>query len=111
MSKRIKELKDTETPDRPYVVYWMQASQRTETNHALEFAAKKANELDKPLLVYFGLTADFPEANVRHYTFMLEGLKEVEQELKERGIQFVMLQTSPEKGAVKICPRSGPARH
>ena len=102
MSERIKALKDTETPDRPYVVYWMQASQRTETNHALEFAANKANELGKPLLVYFGLTADFPEANVRHYTFMLEGLKEVEQELKERGIQFVMLQTSPEKGAVKI---------
>lgn len=99
MNDRIKELNNKETTDKPYVIYWMQASQRTEYNHALEFAIKKANELDKPLLVYFGLTADFPEANARHYAFMLQGLKEVEKELKKRDITFIMQQTSPEKGA------------
>ncbi|OJF93833.1 deoxyribodipyrimidine photo-lyase [Alkalibacterium sp. 20] len=100
MSDRIKNLNPNETADKPYVVYWMQASQRTEYNHALEYAIAQANELDKPLLVYFGLTADFPEANARHYTFMLEGLQDVKAELSARGIAFIVQLTSPEKGAV-----------
>jgi len=51
-----------------FVLYWMQASQRARGNHALEFAVDKANELGKPLVVFFGLTEAFPEANQRHYT-------------------------------------------
>ncbi len=88
--------------ERDYVLYWMQASQRTFYNHALEYAIDQANELAKPLIVYFGLTDHFPEANLRHYTFMLEGLKEVKLELAKRGIQFIILQTSPEKGVVTL---------
>ncbi|WP_423188839.1 deoxyribodipyrimidine photo-lyase [Alkalibacterium sp. f15] len=102
MSDRIKNLNTNETADKAYVVYWMQASQRTDYNHALEYAIAQANELDKPLLVYFGLTADFPEANARHYTFMLEGLQEVKTELSARGITFIVQLTSPEKGAVTL---------
>jgi deoxyribodipyrimidine photo-lyase len=73
-----------------YVLYWMQASQRAEWNHALEFAAGQANDLDLPLVVLFVLTDQFPEANLRHYTFMLEGLQEVHAALERRGIQFVL---------------------
>jgi len=54
----------------------MQASHRTEYNHALKYAVLRANELDKPLVVYFGLTNDYPVANERHYYFMLDGLRE-----------------------------------
>jgi len=52
----------------------MQASQRTEYNHALEYAILKANELNKPLIVYFGITDNYSKTNERHYYFMLEGL-------------------------------------
>ncbi len=48
-----------------YVLYWMQASQRVECNHALEYAIMKATELQKPLIVYFGATDDFPKARLR----------------------------------------------
>jgi len=80
----------------------MQASQRTEYNHALEFAIDKANELKQPLLVFFGLTDNFPEANLRHYYFMLEGLKEVAQSLAKRDIKFILRKKSPELGIQKL---------
>jgi len=89
-----------------YVLYWMQASQRAEWNHALEYAILKANELKQPLLVFFGITDHFPEANERHYTFMLEGLREVKQSLEQRGIRMVILHQSPERGVVRLAKRA-----
>ena len=85
-----------------YVLYWMQASQRTSCNHALAYAMDEARRLDLPLIVYFGLTDSFPEAYLRHYYFMLEGLLEVKEELKDMGIQFIVLKNTPWEGAVKL---------
>lgn len=67
----------------------MQASQRTRMNHALEYAITQANELSQPLLVAFGLMDDYPEANERHYAFMLQGLRDVSENLARRGIKFI----------------------
>jgi deoxyribodipyrimidine photo-lyase len=83
-----------------YVLYWMQSSQRTEWNLALEYAVRQANKMNQPLLVYFGLT-QYPEANLRHYHFMLEGLKEVETSLAARGIKFILILKSPEQGVLE----------
>ncbi len=104
--ERIKVLNKKEVKRGAYVLYWMQASQRTECNHALEYAIIKANEFRKPILVFFGITDAFPEANERHYVFMLEGLREVEQSLEERGIQMVILHKSPEMGAVQLAKKA-----
>lgn len=103
--KRIKELNEREEKrkeNRDLVLYWMQASQRARNNHALEHAVKKSNELGKPLLVFFGLTDSFPEANRRHYHFMLEGLKETGKELRERNIDFVTKKCHPPDGVKEI---------
>ncbi len=54
--ERIRHLNDEDTRDGEYVLYWMQEAQRTELNHALEYAAQKANERGQRLLVAFGLT-------------------------------------------------------
>ncbi|HUU78820.1 MAG TPA: deoxyribodipyrimidine photo-lyase [candidate division Zixibacteria bacterium] len=88
--------------DGEYVIYWMQSSQRASYNHALEFAIEEANELQKPLIVFFGLTDSFPEANERHFYFMVEGLKGVKQQLYTKGINFVIRKTSPELGIAKL---------
>jgi deoxyribodipyrimidine photo-lyase len=85
------------------VLYWMQASQRVSWNHALEFAVREANGRDLPVVVFFGLTPDFPEANLRHYRFLLEGLREVRRDLEGRGILFVLRAVSPEIGVVGLC--------
>src|SRR5688572_31897487 len=78
-----------------YVLYWMQASQRTRFNHALEYAIARANGLRLPVLVCFGLMDDYPEANERHYAFMLEGLADVEAALRRSGIKFVAKRGNP----------------
>ncbi len=103
---RIKLLKDAPISEQDFVVYWMQQSQRAEYNHALEYAIQQANQLKKPLIVFFGLTDDFPEANERHYYFMLEGLKETQAALKKRNINMVVQHISPEKGVLKLAKQA-----
>jgi deoxyribodipyrimidine photo-lyase len=100
--ERIRVLNDRPLKDGQYVLYWMQAAQRAEYNHALQYAIRRANELGKPVVVFFGLTEDWPEANLRHYHFMLEGLKEVKAALAGKGIQMVIQHTSPDAGAAKL---------
>ena len=77
-STRIRILNHAEPrSDGRYVLYWMQQSQRARFNPALEYALDEANARDLPVLVCFGLMDGYPEANARHYTFMLEGLGRV----------------------------------
>lgn len=81
----------TSIPDSLYVLYWMQASQRTRYNHALEYSLRDANLRGLPLVVCFCLTSFYPEAQHRHFQFMLDGVIDVAHDLKERGIRFVLL--------------------
>jgi deoxyribodipyrimidine photo-lyase len=98
--ERVQNLNEADVREGDYVLYWMQSSQRAEQNHALEYAVQRANDLDQRLLVVFGLTDDYPEANLRHYTFMLEGLKDAQEALEKRGIEMVVREGSPEEVAL-----------
>lgn len=100
--ERIKPLNDDAAVSGKYVLYWMQASQRSRNNAALEFAVARANELSQPVLVGFGLMDDYPEANARHYAFMLSGLKDVAQALRERGIGFAIRRGQPPRVALDL---------
>ena len=100
--ERIKALNENAIRKGKYVLYWMQASQRTEYNHALEYAILKANELFQPIVVFFWITDHYPEGNERHYSFMLEGLREAKRSLEKRGIRMVIQHRSPEIGIVPI---------
>ncbi len=87
--ERIRTLRDAPVnPAGRRVVYWMQQSQRAEGNPALGHAIARANELDLPLTVVFGLTDGYPGANARHYAFMLQGLAATRDALRARGIGF-----------------------
>ena len=88
--ERIQRLNDEWPRDGDYVLYWMQASQRAEWNHALEHAIAEANRRSLPVVVLFGLTDAYPEANLRHYAFLLEGLREAQAALRQRGIRLVV---------------------
>jgi deoxyribodipyrimidine photo-lyase len=78
----------------------MQQSQRVRYNHALAYSIELANKHNLPLITVFGIAANFPEANVRHYDFMLRGLAEVEISLKKIGIPFVMQLGTPDDVAL-----------
>jgi deoxyribodipyrimidine photo-lyase len=95
--ERILKLNDRPTRPGRYVLYWMQASQRAEYNHALEYAIREANEKKLPVVAFFGLTENFPEANLRHYTFLVEGLQDAHAALEKKGIRLVVRIGSPEE--------------
>jgi deoxyribodipyrimidine photo-lyase len=100
--ERIKKLNNNIFQDNKFILYWMQASQRTKYNHALEYAIQRANILRVPLVVIFCLTDNYPEANLRHYYFMIQGLNEVEESLKNRGIKFIIQRISPDDGVINF---------
>lgn len=104
--ERITELNDTPERDGDYVLYWMQQSQRAVFNPALELAFSIASRLARPVVVGFGLTDGYPEANARHYAFMLEGLAETAQALEARGARFVVRLGSPDEVAIALAQRA-----
>ncbi len=101
--ERIQPLNDEPAANGSYALYWMQASVRAAHNHALEYAIGRANALNQRLLVAFGLTENYPEANLRHFSFLLDGLADARDALKERGIKLVVHRGSPDEVALDLC--------
>jgi deoxyribodipyrimidine photo-lyase len=99
---RIQPLNNLDICRGDYVLYWMQQSQRAEYNHALEYAVELANAFGQGVLVAFGLMDSYPEANLRHYTFMLEGLRETQASLAKKGIKMVIQRGSPPDVALAL---------
>jgi len=77
-------------PNGQCLVYWMQRAQRGIDNHAVDLAVYIANLLELPLVVYFAAISNFPHANLRHYAFLNQGLVDIEQDLQQRNITFLM---------------------
>ncbi len=77
------------------VVYWMQRAVRIVDNHALDVAIDAGNLLGLPVVVYFQVVPSSPGANLRHYYFLQQGLRDVEHDAAERGVGFV-LRRAPE---------------
>ena len=72
-----------------FVLYWMQGvAMRSTANFALNYAIAQANRLTLPVLVYQGLRHDYPWANDRHHTFILESARDLYRGFRERGIQY-----------------------
>lgn len=86
---RIRPLNDAPTRPGRYVLYWMQQSQRAAWNHALEHAIREAEAARLPVVVAFGLAERYPEANLRHFAFLLDGLCQTARHLRARGIPLV----------------------
>jgi deoxyribodipyrimidine photo-lyase len=100
--ERVRVLNDASVRNGDYVLYWMQASHRTEENPALRYAVERADQAHLPLVVYFGLSQTYPEANLRHFRFMLDGLGEVARSLESLGIRFVLRIEPPDNGVLGL---------
>jgi len=75
------------------VVYWMQRAMRVVDNPALDLAVEAANLQGLPVVAYFQVIPNYPHANLRHYHFLAQGLRDVADEARERGIGFVVRRT------------------
>jgi len=100
--KRIHDLNGKEILKGDYVLYWMQQSQRAVHNHALCHAVQLADSLNLPVIVFLGITSDYPSANLRHFKFMIDGLAETELSLREIGIKMVTWLIDPVEGVVRL---------
>jgi deoxyribodipyrimidine photo-lyase len=72
------------------VVYWMQRAERGIDNPALDVAIEIGNELNLPVVVFFSAISNFPHANLRHYVFLNQGFSDIEEDLAERNVSFVV---------------------
>jgi deoxyribodipyrimidine photo-lyase len=89
------------------VVYWMQRAQRGIDNPALDAAVEAANVIGKPVVVFFAPVPFYPRANLRHYRFLADGIPDIAEALKERGIGFV-LRRYPDHSLFKFCDEVKP---
>ena len=90
LQTRVRRLNDSPARQNgKYVVYWPQANRRVASNHALQWAIQLANAEGVPVLAYGGLTCDYPHANDRLHTFILEGIPELAADLDKLGIGFL----------------------
>jgi deoxyribodipyrimidine photo-lyase len=91
-------------PAGDYVLYWIQAYRRLERNHALDYAARCANELKKPLVAYEGLRLDYPWASRRLHRFALDGMRANRATAAKLGLNywpFVETPKAPARGLVR----------
>jgi len=89
------------------VVYWLQRSQRGIDNPALDLAINVANELARPVVVFFGLHPRYPGANLRHYAFLIQGLEPLKRDVENRGAHFVF-RAYPHHSLVRFCDEVKP---
>jgi deoxyribodipyrimidine photo-lyase len=59
-------------------------------NPALDVAIEAGNLLGLPVIVFFSVIPNYPNANLRHYHFMQQGLRDVAEDAAERGVGFVL---------------------
>lgn len=72
------------------IVYVMSRDQRVKDNHALSYAQKLSLDHKLPLIVAFNFYPQVKNRNLKHYEFMLQGLKETQKNLNELNIPFVV---------------------
>lgn len=92
--RRIRSLRK-ESHAKGLVIYWMSRDQRVRDNWALLYAEELAKKHGSHLAVAFCLFPQFLGATKMQYHFMLQGLKEVENDLQVRNIPFVLLRGDP----------------
>jgi deoxyribodipyrimidine photo-lyase len=100
--------KGAPNPDGTCVVYWMQRSQRGLDNPALDVAVSAANLLKLPVVAFFAPVPFYPNANLRAYTFLAQGIRDIADDLAARGIGFA-LRRYPEHSLIRFCEEVKPA--
>lgn len=80
---------DTTAPAPPrYVLYWMRTGVRGHDNPALDTALEAGHLLGIPVFVFLQLSEAHPWSAARHHRFFIEGARDTQAELAERGVGF-----------------------
>jgi photolyase PhrII len=86
LAERVVVRRDAPPAPGAFVLYWARTALRGHENPALDTALVLARALDRPVLVYQGLTERYPYASDRHHVFILEGARDFHRDLAARGV-------------------------
>ncbi len=95
-------------PDGTCVICWMQRAQRALDNPALNVAIEAGNLLGKPVVAFIGVVPFYPNANLRSYTFFVQGLPDTREGLRQRNVGLV-LRRWPEQRLDQFCAQVRPS--
>ncbi len=86
-----------------YVLYWAHAAIRVRYNLALLQALELAREQQKRLCVVYQLVPQYPQANRRHFAFLLPGLAEFVDQLQKLGCDVEIICEQTNEQLLKKC--------
>lgn len=103
-SQRVRQIKKATQSSSGPVIYWMSRDQRVDDNWALHEGLELAKKLNTHLEVVFCLRRDLTKSfgTRRMLDFLLGGLKEVHDRLKQLNIPFTLIIGHPEKDIPKF---------
>lgn len=87
------------------VVYWTHHAQRVDENPALDVARFMASELQRPFLVYHGLSQSYRYASDRHHVFQLQSAQVLSRRYRELGIRYALhveTETDTERSLLRL---------
>ena len=85
VAERVRHLSDGAAVG-GFVLAWLRTAQRAHDNPALDAALLAADALDVPVFVYHALSERYPHASDRHHRFILEGARDLQAQLRDRGL-------------------------
>ncbi len=97
-SVRVRAINEVEIAEGDYVLHWMVAFRRPRWNFALQHAAARAAELDKPLVVLEALRVGYPWASDRLHQFILDGMRAHQSYFANQNVVYLPY-VEPEAGA------------
>ena len=90
LSERVRVIQQAPIrPEADFVLYWMHHAVRSHENPALDTALCVAHRYNLPVLVYQGLGGPHPFNSDRHHTFIMEGARDVQSRLQEKGVKHL----------------------
>ena len=79
-----------------FVLYWMTAFRRATSNFSLDRAVEHAVALKKPLVICEPVILNYPSANLRLHTFILEGMAENQRRFSKAPVLYLpFVETEP----------------
>lgn len=89
-----------------YVLYWAHAAIRVRYNLALQTALELAHKYQKPLKVVYQLVPNYPEANRRHFRFLLQGLREFSEQVQLLGCDVEIICETTNEQLLECCQKA-----
>ncbi len=108
LKSRIKKLNTANSTYGKCVIYFMSRDQRVNDNHALIAAKLHSERLKVPLLVIFALYSSVKNRTMNQFKWMIEGLKEVENQLHLLNIPFFIISGKASKVYKSAAEEFGP---